>query len=299
MDIEQEELIKTALDYVRCGIGGNHSRESFSERMDEIYTPFKRLIDGLVAENKDLKAENESLKSLSLVKLLEQKDSVIVKQEEANEWLRAENARLQAIIDEANAQEPVAITNGELGSKVSTLDRFIDAGQNLYTAPIPAQQSTAMPEGWKITKIDNGYVIKDRAGLDVTIVNGRASSGLTYPWEFMQNFLDDLLSNFNASKSPAVAGLGDIQLMIDRVRKWGVENTGNEPSVSCFHHALDELVVALIQSPRITEQDAAQIILSFHWFAESFKSKYFHNPSFTDWHKQEGQKVLNKLNNNQ
>lgn len=57
------------------------------------------LCDSLRAENQALKAEIESLKSLSLVKVLEQKYSVIVKQEECNDWLRAENARLQAIIN--------------------------------------------------------------------------------------------------------------------------------------------------------------------------------------------------------
>jgi hypothetical protein len=55
-------------------------------------------------------------------------------------------------------------------------------------------QAAAIPDGWTITKIDNGYVLKDRAQLDVTIVNGRASSGLTFPWGLVQNFLDDLLS---------------------------------------------------------------------------------------------------------
>lgn len=110
MDIEQQKLIETALDYVRCGIGGNHSRESFSERMDEIYTPFKQLIDQLIAEN----------------------------------------ARLQAIIDEANAQEPCFEVgrhgkSGEYFAEINTSSNLkLYKGMKLYAAPIPAQQSPAV-----------------------------------------------------------------------------------------------------------------------------------------------------------
>jgi len=61
MDIEKKKLIETALDYVRCGIGANYSRESFSDRMDEIYVPFKSLLDEVFAENAPLLAEREQL----------------------------------------------------------------------------------------------------------------------------------------------------------------------------------------------------------------------------------------------
>ncbi len=40
-----ENLKRLALDYVRCGIGANYSRESFEDRMREIYYPFRKIID--------------------------------------------------------------------------------------------------------------------------------------------------------------------------------------------------------------------------------------------------------------
>jgi len=72
-----------------------------------------------------------------------------------------------------------------------------------------------------------------------------------------------LQSIIDAQQSPAVAVPDDIQWLIDRVRKWGIENTGNEPSVSCFHRALDELVDALTKSQRVNENDAREIIEHF------------------------------------
>jgi len=66
MKVEDEKLIVTALDYVRCGIGANYSRESFSNRMDEIYTPFSKLVNKLRTadqERDDCKAQRDELLS--------------------------------------------------------------------------------------------------------------------------------------------------------------------------------------------------------------------------------------------
>lgn len=65
--------------------------------------------------------------------------------------LEAENARLQSVIDEANAQEPVAVMN-EKGAVMTKLqcddDEVFDiccrVQQPLYAAPVPAQQSPAV-----------------------------------------------------------------------------------------------------------------------------------------------------------
>lgn len=66
-------------------------------------------------------------------------DSVIVDARE----LVAENARLQSIIDAANAQEPVKGTYWRDGSGVFTQSPM-DSDLHLYLKPIPAQQSPAV-----------------------------------------------------------------------------------------------------------------------------------------------------------
>src|SRR5690554_1582333 len=48
--------------------------------------------------------------------------------------------------------------------------------------------------------------------------------------------------------------------------------------------------------PRITEQDAYDIILNFFWFMDSYKHKNAKNPSVVEWHDSEGRDLLNKLN---
>lgn len=99
----------------------------------------------------------------------------------------------------------------------------------------------------------------------------------------------------DAQQSPAVAVPEDIQYLIDRVRKWGIENTGNEPSLSCFHRALDELVEALMKSPRITEQDAREILIQFpKWWADSTHTHY--DFAVEVWLQNEGRALLAKLN---
>lgn len=51
-----------------------------------------------------------------------------------------------------------------------------------------------------------------------------------------------------------------LQVLVDNVRKWGIENTGNEPSVSCFHRSLDVLVEALLSRRLITEREQGDLI---------------------------------------
>jgi hypothetical protein len=63
MNTDDGKLIKTALDYVWCGIGANYSGKRFSDRIDEIYTPFSKLINSMQQELTSLrqyKAEAES-----------------------------------------------------------------------------------------------------------------------------------------------------------------------------------------------------------------------------------------------
>lgn len=64
-------------------------------------------------------------------------------------------------------------------------------------------------------------------------------------------------------QSPAVAVPSNIGELIRNVERWGVECTGNEPSLSCFNRAIDELREAL-STP--TPPSAEQTITSGELF---------------------------------
>ena len=49
-------------------------------------------------------------------------------------------------------------------------------------------------------------------------------------------------------------------------------------------------------SNRITGRESFEIILSFYWFMENFKSKNGRNPSVVEWYEAEGRALLDKLN---
>jgi hypothetical protein len=56
--------------------------------------------------------------------------------------------------------------------------------------------------------------------------------------------LAEALIEAESKQGPATPD--DIQALVDNVRRWGIENTGHEPSISCFHRSLDELVSAIL-----------------------------------------------------
>lgn len=71
--------------------------------------------------------------------------------------MAAEIERLQSVIDEANAQEPVVYLNvdTELGYTFvdnGFVDDLMDGKHPLYAAPVPAQQSPAalLPDGYRL-----------------------------------------------------------------------------------------------------------------------------------------------------
>lgn len=72
------------------------------------------------------------------------------------EWLEMENARLQSVIDEANAQEPLArgYKNSITGtcSELYWLGEAPEGDTNLYARPLPAQ---AIPEGSVVVSTDD------------------------------------------------------------------------------------------------------------------------------------------------
>ena len=49
--------------------------------------------------------------------------------------------------------------------------------------------------------------------------------------------------------------------------------------------------------PRITEQDATDLVLGFYWYLEIFKAKHGRNPSLVEYFEGEGNQTLARLNN--
>lgn len=86
-----------------------------------------------------------------------------------NKLLRSENARLQSIIDEANAQEPNcwrvshrSFCGTTTDSKEIAEDPFYDGCViNLYSRPIPVQPSpaVAVPDDWRIVEKKTCYAL--------------------------------------------------------------------------------------------------------------------------------------------
>jgi hypothetical protein len=49
--------------------------------------------------------------------------------------------------------------------------------------------------------------------------------------------------------------MSELTRLIEAVRKWGIDHTGCEPSISCFHQAVDNLRMALENPPSVPVQD--------------------------------------------
>lgn len=155
------------------------------------------------------------------------------------EKLRAENARLQSVIDAANAQEPIArgYKNSITGS-CSDLYWLADAPEgetNLYARPIPAQQSPAVavpddnPNEWVIEKLS--YHKFERNDLNI-----------------------DGCLNYLESEWKEIQGRTTRQLVMQILE-----------------------LLAAAPSPRITEQDAREIAKSYFAFnnTREFTEKNF------------------------
>lgn len=214
------------------------------------------------------------------------------------EQLRAQNARLQSIIDEANAQEPVGymVRGSFFYSKVQaekSADHLTANYENtdvinVYVDPIPAQQS-----------VDRDTII------NVLLSIGNMSEGI---------IADAIISAIGALQSPAVAVpdidsiAGILEKAVDLYsHKWSDEFCDVTIDIMkkgmgfIYPEGLIEFAKQIragefephqairFQPPRITEQDAREIISSYAGVP--------HHITIDDWVHEEGLALLNKLNN--
>lgn len=191
--------------------------------------------------------------------------------EKDNEALKTENARLQAIIDEANAQEPVAFEHvagsitsmlayGKIPENVfsnASMDRINYEGVHveikpLYARPIPAQQSPAV-----------GISKKEST---------TSSPAVAVPDEII-SAINELRKNIRTEgKSVSYCGIRDNDSTRDALEKLFSFN--------------------LTQSPRITEQDAREIAQS----AVEYYADHRWREGDKFWMHDKGRALLEKLN---
>lgn len=197
--------------------------------------------------------------------------------------LQAENAMLQKVIAEANAQEPfrwfladkVNQSEDMLSEVTGNIDPVREVLMPMYLRPIPVQQS-----------------VDRQAIIDVLVASGNLSEGVT---------ADLIISAIGAKQSPAVAVTDSddsVSSIACTLHNYATQlhYAGNEKLAD----QLEEIVLRLWKckpSPRITEQDAREIILNFYWYMEEFKNKHGRNPSVIEWWDEEGRALLDKLNN--
>ncbi len=198
------------------------------------------------------------------------------------EQLRAQNARLQSIIDEANAQEPVGymVRGSFFYSKVEaekSADHLTANYENtdvinVYVDPIPAQQS-----------VDRDTII------NVLLSIGNMSEGI---------IADAIISAIGAQQSPAVAVPdnfnGDDRKLIEcatALLELDAKGVLVPHGIGGHARTIIESFVSRASnpSPRITEQDAREIISSYAGVP--------HHITIDDWVHEEGLALLNKLNN--
>ena len=138
----------------------------------------------------EMAAEIERLNSAWQVETLNRKDSIIAKQEEEKDRLKSENAHLQSVIDEANAQEPVIrVLDGRVADFNPNYDGDVSNGE-FFARPIPAQQSPA------VAVHENAVEAKEN------LENFLHQNTNWHPreWAEIQGFIDGLVK----SKSPRI-----------------------------------------------------------------------------------------------
>ena len=204
--------------------------------------------------------------------------------------LRAENARLQSIIDEANAQEPVAVQSNN-GSVMASrdfcnIDDFVMACRNntpLYAHPIPARQ----PQEVAVPSVEAFAAIIEKAVqlyshkwsdefCDVTIGIMKTGMGYIYP-EGLIEFAKQIRSGEvelprNLDKSPriTVQEFSDdeyicIRDAVDRlISAVGKDVDGDQSECSLCAEFIDELIKDVI------------VPLKIEWFENDDDCGYKH-----------------------
>lgn len=164
------------------------------------------------------------------------------------ESMRAENARLQPVIDEANAQEPVGTSCDEVsdyGLHPVNFTNRVELGQKLYARPIPAQQSPAVAvpdykeELFQLRQQAENWSTK--LGFITSVINSRKISLSEKEREFPHLLIERLHTDSELlkqrSSQPAVA----VQIC-------------DECDIAECKHVRDKtLQIIANQSPRITD----------------------------------------------
>lgn len=243
---------------------------------------------------------------------------------DSNKLLRAENARLQAIIDEANAQEPVEVANiagrihdfimeKEMGDYPSFDDIYDLIGfAELYARPIPAQQSPVTATDERTSEFGEPETVYLQLhdpddGNEKSHGSNYKADGVTWCWHpINENDVRYIRADL-FQQSPAVV-VPDAVSVLDKAAE-GIENQianaglRNDLYDAGYLRAIKRELIKLrdnilSQSPRITEQHAREIIKSFQDFADEDESAYDESAwlTYMAW---QGHTMLNKLNNNQ
>lgn len=218
-----------------------------SEKIDGFYSSMKAIADRAVREVERIAVERDSLQ----VRIGE---------------MAAEIERLQSVIDEANAQEPLArgYKNSMTGtcSEIYWLGDAPEGETNLYARPVPAQQSpsVAVPEILK-------KVIFEQPDENKQLVIGVDENDCPYFMLGLQKFRLD----------PTVIENRDHA-------KWYQKQLAI---------AFEKFTAGacLSQPPRITEQDAREIGLSAFRHMSQYGGR-----TLETWLEEAGRALLDKLN---
>ena len=204
-------------------------------------------------------------------------------------------AFLKAVIDEANAQEPVAVQSNN-GSVMASrdfcnIDDFVMACRNntpLYAHPIPAQQSLISLHGkWDYGEDNDGWYVERN---EEQICYCATEENARYIAERMNAAVG------TSQQAPAVA----VPVSRDVIREVFMRNgfTVKEGQSDLKDYVFNAAYDLLSLSPRITEQDLETICLAF-MSRKSFSNYTNEAVALRQWSKhEEGQVLLNKLNNN-
>lgn len=202
------------------------------------------------------------------------------------EMLRKENLKLKSEIDRANAQEPTVFV------KFDSNDEFVSLHYNkkgflfdqscsyvgFYARPIPAQKS-----------VDRNTII------NVLLSIGNMSEGI---------IADAIISAIGAQQSPAVAVPDDLVKLM-RAASWELKggstvchDSGSRArgdSLFAMATKINDYLASMAthQSPRITEQDAREIIAHYIYDA---RHVVLDDSFFTQWLDSSGRALLEKLN---
>lgn len=265
VDIEKNKLIATAFDYVRCGIGANYSRESFSDRMDEIYFPFVTLVNQLLESEKE-------------------RDSLIAEREQL---MKQEPIAYCYPLDAENLQTT------ECSVEVYSVPVGCPDGEStfaLYAAPIPAQPSPAVAVPYLVTD-QLRHVVAD--AFNAAHEQGRKNpaqkeDGLGIAVTMREMYVSSV-DQILATPLPRITEqLPDCE----RALADFIASIGGYESSAWHDYPVDDVfrkgfaAASTHYGPRITEQGAREI-------AEAY-AEYPHN--FSSWLKFEGRALLEKLN---